>query len=1167
MQKGPEREKVQIKTIPLVNEQIAAYQGQKKLPNITFWGLMETFHTYESFHQNYFLMKTSAARLRFLKEIFGDTCVDPQKFVFCDCSGKTAQNYLTKIWHFTWKVERVSERFILMAESFEKTPKLALDGVRNNIYQWHQHMGVSREIVQTIASQLLERLYPQSLGQMQAEPEQALCVLALLCLLGEDVIMRPSNQKHLSNWIEGKMHPVPFTGSQPLKNVGIYHVEDVQIDTGLLPNISCMSKRYQYQDRCGSPLRQILKEHKQNRWILLCGEPENGNGGSAVSGAGKTTSLRFLAMEEQETQAMWLPLAEIYDRRNMQDPQNLAHYIALHFQVEIEIIQAPVLLLMDGLDELINSDQLERFSDDLSRLQSQDHVSIIVSSKLPWEQLSRLNILYNWSSVWSLFLPCTIHELTVEQRKEALSGSRNEELLQVLNTPFLLSLYRQTASVPDDFRIQDKLRRWGGEHIFEEIVPTRQALFYRSLIVQILRWFESERGQETQWEMDAFILLHVLPAIAFQMLLNELANPEFDLSSGIEVNRSYLERTINGIKRAAIVGLDLFPGYYEHTDKCIRRLEKMNVGSLMNGAVPTLLSADWDRTDPCDELRFINHSLRNDLAYLRIANVFLLAYEDRLETTVEMIYVYGHTIELLPSEQVQQVAGFFRLIAPTIELEHILRHGPKSEAKNSLSRFLAGHIAATMCELIPIFRNDESISSYSWYQSMTNAYQDLEKMYDAELRQMAMERFGLAYLYGQAEYARNFRRAKKYAQAYQCAQRAIDFQSKHPDIVNSDGHHMKALILWEQIQAVLNGDSDQPGIVEGDALTFAQGLSRELTQLQEYPNMPSTMFPMLSHRQRKLLPIFSMMLQKAQLRWEIYAKENFFCDPKLEFLCTASYIAKAYSIFSVCAIGNSGMACNLLGSLLVNDCEAYENDPRLPFFRENPLLHIPIPELSYPCRFVAAFQVFSCIYHIPRGIQPYPARRLCELLLRRNVRLTDDGEPAPANGWEPFTQEELELLEQATARSMANGGKSEAYWRIRYLHDRAKQQNSSLDSAKQLLKKTWEQCSCTPKLNQPMKYPVDIISVLVILEDLLIEGPPSKETRSKRYSQEGSFLQRYGRQLSAEYKFVTGSRAQYDDIQDCLERMKRLRRDEDRIIVKDVTMRLEQEFSRDLAQF
>jgi hypothetical protein len=100
-----------------------------------------------------------------------------------------------------------------------------------------------------------------------------------------------------------------------------------------------------------------------------------------------------------------------------------------------------------------------------------------------------------------------------------------------------------------------------------------------------------------------------------------------------------------------------------------------------------------------------------------------------------------------------------------------------------------------------------------------------------------------------------------------------------------------------------------------------------------------------------------------------------------------------------------------------------------------------------------------------------------------------------------------------------------------------------------------------------MKYPVDIISVLVILEDLLIEGPPSKETRSKRYSQEGSFLQRYGRQLSAEYKFVTGSRAQYDDIQDCLERMKRLRRDEDRIIVKDVTMRLEQEFSRDLAQF
>ena len=68
------------------------------------------------------------------------------------------------------------------------------------------------------------------------------------------------------------------------------------------------------------------------------------------------------------------------------------------------------------------------------------------------------------------------------------------------------------------------------------------------------------------------------------------------------------------------------------------------------------------------------------------------------------IEAYGQTIEFMPLDQLQQVVGFFDLIAHGNDLRSILKQGPK-EGTNALSQFLAGHIGLMLCENIPDFRS------------------------------------------------------------------------------------------------------------------------------------------------------------------------------------------------------------------------------------------------------------------------------------------------------------------------------------------------------------------------------------------------------------------------------------------------------------------------------
>ena len=1158
------------RTEPLISPGRKIYDSEVcPPPCITFWGFFHVFCEGDSQADaiiSNFSADNKDTRIRFLKQMFANTSVDPWKFIFSsERSSKGESNLLSKVWHLTWKYEKTPKLFAANISAFQADPELALEGMKRNISRILDSGQIDRDRSRGTAFQLLQSLRPDCLSGVEPpDPERSLTVLLLLCLLGEDVVFRRQRLPKIAEWLDRKSRPSGFVMVRRFRSSGLYHIEDSQINTRLLPSIVCRETRYDYTEDAGSPLRQIISE-QWCQWLFLSGQVSEA-GDSAVSGAGKTTSLRFLALEEKDSHILWFPLAEIYSHHNVKEPYILSRHIQMRLHLDIEELPDNTLLLLDGLDELVDREQLESLSGDLNMLQKKGRFGLVVSSKLPWEQLPRIDVFYEWRSVWQVFLPCTIQNLSKNQITTAMSGYRSEEPLPQLNTPFLLSLYLHTASLPDDPWTTRLIARWRAERLFHSETLTKELLFYRSLIVQIIRWHESAQGRELQWEMDAFLLLHVLPAIACQMLRSESNDSDLDPASAIRIDRAFVKRMIDIIEPATRPGLYLFPGYMRQAPEPSyeQLLCGLNYEKFLSGAVPSLFHGEWDGKDQYAQPRFVNLSLRDDLAFLHIANVFLLACSGKLETTAETVEAYGHTVELFPTKQLQRAAAFFDLITPGKNLKTILREGPAPETESQLSRFLAGQIGATMCDRIPDMRDDKSISAEPWYACMVSAFEELAHSGDTELQALVHRRFGLAYIYGQTTYARSFRSAGLFARAELCAEQVIAYQQLHNEwLINSDGYHMKALILLDQVTSILNGTRKKtdslPAPVSQKDLDWALGLTHDLMSLAEDPRTPLRRPLPLSEGQKGLIPVFSMMLNRSKRKWEAYRAQEFFRDEMLEFLCSASYVAKANSIFAALSAGESGMAYNLMGTMAANDCEVLENDKNLPFFKRSPKRHLDIPGLAYGERFVASFQIFLQIYNIRRGPQPYSARRLCEVLLRRQVRLDETGNPVPAIGNEPFTETELQFLERATSRALLNKGKSESYWRARYLHELAAQEKDpehadlARDSAGEALDFVWKKCSCDEKLSKLLNSDfnqVDFLSFLIILEDMLLNPPEEKEKRDRLYDKIFDYLKSFRTKIQKEPVYTTGVCAQYSDIQDCLNRIDRLKRSDDGFVVR-----------------
>ncbi len=158
----------------------------------------------------------------------------------------------------------------------------------------------------------------------------------------------------------------------------------------------------------------------------------------------------------------------------------------------------------------------------------------------------------------------------------------------------------------------------------------------------------------------------------------------------------------------------------------------------------------------------------------------------------------------------------------------------------------------------------------------------------------------------------------------------------------------------------------------------------------------------------------------------------------MRFLVESSYVANLLSIYAAFHEGASGAALNMLGCFCQNQQELLQNNPELTFFHQNPHLHSPIPQeaLLDKDHALHAWQLYLRIYQIQRGLQPYSARCLADLLLRRQVRLDSSGEALTGSGQDPsFNQAELDFLWEATNRSCSRESKGNQLCRIRFLNE------------------------------------------------------------------------------------------------------------------------------------
>lgn len=142
-----------------------------------------------------------------------------------------------------------------------------------------------------------------------------------------------------------------------------------------------------------------------------------------------------------------------------------------------------------------------------------------------------------------------------------------------------------------------------------------------------------------------------------------------------------------------------------------------------------------------------------------------------------------------------------------------------------------------------------------------------------------------------------------------------------------------------------------------------------------------------------------------------------------------------------------------------------------------------------------------------------------------------------------------------------NRQSGETYWRARYLHELALQAagtaqfQQKLDRAQAALKTAWEKTSCTKKSHDLLNSrfsEVDFLSVLVMIEDLLMDRNRGKEERRILYTRLFQYLHSYWTNARTKPIFTTGSATQFSDIQDCLSRIDRLKQGDDWFTLQDL---------------
>lgn len=861
------------------------------------------------------------------------------------------------------------------------------------------------------------------------------------------------------------------------------------VDVNILPDVVLQLQRIQsqfsYHEDRGSPLAQILREWETQRFFLLFGM-----GDSAVSGAGKTTTLQYLTRENGFDEAVFVPLCDVYNSFGLRRFQKEDGWPRIFSWLEHHGCpigrEKSCLLLLDGLEEIVGHEGIRAFCDDLTELVRDSQVRLVLSCVLPPEQLPGWYDLKNISTIFGKFLHCKILPMTPEQRKTCLGDREPAGFPQVITTPYLLSLCKNVNLAAEEQK--PLFFRW----VSGKRPPKHgSSLFFRSLVAQLCNWFQADPGNDAQNERDSFALMFALPAVAFHMVLNEVYDANY-APEVCPVDSETVERLLSLA----------FPVYKRSLHRCIPyrksdralaaladSMRELGAEGLLSEKTGTILNRSLDRETMEYTYRFANRALRDGLAALHLANLFYAAHEDLLPTGVEFDEFYTCPVRFLPHALLESAAALLEeRMQEYGEVEWILKGGPSQGrgGQNDFCRYLSCSLASAFCTALR-FKTEQQ-----WRAAAEQAYEALLSKEPRLAKQCAMD-----HAVNFCTQSKLLREEGAYPAAAEQARAAIRFTQSH-QLLNADGYQALAMLYLKQVESGLNlqgiWKTCDMVIPEEDITRSRQVLEelQRLAQLQEPGPLESEVFGTLSAESVSLIPDCLCLLEKAKLRLDGYKQEEFFGSGEVEFLLAASFVAKGHSVWAALSPAVSGAALNLLAGFFENDQERMENDPELPFFAANPQFHLPMdPErLAYPEKDCCAARLYLRIIHLRRGLQPYSCRNLAQALLSRRFRLDERGQPVPAcDGENEFTLMELKFLNEITRRACSRLGPTYAIPRIRYLNyqidlfDKQKgwEQMISwdLEEAGALFRREWEKGKCGEKLDSRTETKADLLAVML----------------------------------------------------------------------------------------
>lgn len=164
-----------------------------------------------------------------------------------------------------------------------------------------------------------------------------------------------------------------------------------------------------------------------------------------------------------------------------------------------------IILLLDGFNEItVNQKNIRKDMDDWWFSKAKN-VQIIISSRYD------MRFDYRWLDLMRIQLqPLTKDAISQYLARFKILTPREDELLELLTNPMMLSLYASTNEVIDKYKSYPKFT-------FKPEFSTQGELMWNFFESQLAKYFETIKYNETNFMYYSFLMKHVIPFIGYNM--------------------------------------------------------------------------------------------------------------------------------------------------------------------------------------------------------------------------------------------------------------------------------------------------------------------------------------------------------------------------------------------------------------------------------------------------------------------------------------------------------------------------------------------------------------------------------------------------------------------------------------------------------------------------